>query len=194
MRWVDVMRSVGLVVLDLQAPGLQQLARVPGEADVHDGVPAAVGDEGTQPRAVGQGRLPSLHGRHEAREREDARRRRSLAPEPERVAHHRAHREPAEDGALRADAGALPQVVVEVGEPAEGGVKGLGVGIADAGNDVPVVARQAGSVSGARGVTTCRRRRGSSASARPSRSCSSAPRPWWRTSRPAGSPAAARSR
>src|SRR3954447_4275214 len=49
-------------------------------------------------------------------------------------------------------------------------------------------------VSGPRGVTTCSRRCGSSTSASPSRSCSSAPRPWCRTSRPAGSPPAGRSR
>ena len=93
---------------------------------------------------VGQCRLPPLHGRDEAREREDARRRRSFAREPERVAHHRAHREPAEDGALRADAGVSPKLVVEGGELGEGGVKALRIGVADTGNDVPVVARQAG--------------------------------------------------
>src|SRR5829696_5248728 len=53
---------------------------------------------------------------------------------------------------------------------------------------------QPGRVSGARGVSTCRRRFGSRTSPSPSRSCSSAPRPWWRTRSPSGSPAAGRSR
>ena len=45
---------------------------------------------------------------------------------------------------FRADAGALPQLVVELGEPGECGMERVGIGVADAGNDVPVVARQAG--------------------------------------------------
>ena len=94
-------------------------------------------------RAVGQGRLPPLHSRDEARERENARRCRPPARQPERVAHHGAHGEAAEDGALRADAGVLPHPVVEVGELGEGGVKGVGIRVADAGDDVPVVSRQA---------------------------------------------------
>src|ERR1700742_423521 len=52
---------------------------------------------------------------------------------------------------------------------------------------------QPGSCSGPRAETTRSRPAGSSASASPSRSCSSVPRPWWRTRRPSGSPAAGRS-
>ena len=58
----------------------------------------------------------------------------------ERVAHHGAHREAAEHRALGRDAGALPELVVERGERVVGGAERLGVGVADARHDVPVVA------------------------------------------------------
>ena len=84
--------------------------------------------------------LPAVDDRDEAREREDPGRRRAVGAQAERVAHHRAHREAAEHRPLRRDAGALPQLVVEGGELRVGGVEGVGVGIADARHDVPVVA------------------------------------------------------
>ena len=92
------------------------------------------------PVRLGQVRLPALHGRDEAAEREDAGRRGAVGAEAERVAHHRAHREAAQHRALGADARALPELVVERGELAIGGPEGVGVGIAHARDDVPVVA------------------------------------------------------
>ena len=71
------------------------------KSTVHDRVAAAVGDE--HAGAAGAARevgLPALDDRDEAREGEDAGRRRAVGPEAERVAHHRAHREAAEDGVL----------------------------------------------------------------------------------------------
>src|ERR671924_268318 len=51
-----------------------------------------------------------------------------------------------------------------------------------------------GSESGPRGAIPSRRRSGSRTSKSGTRSCSSAPRPWKRTKRPSGSPAAGRTR
>ena len=93
-----------------------------------------------------QVRLPALDGGDEAREGEDPGGRRAVGTEPERVAHHRAHREAAEHGALGRDAGALPQRVVERAELAVRGVERVGVRVADARHDVPVVARPAGEL------------------------------------------------
>ena len=194
VRRVDVVRGVGLVVLDGQAAGLEQLAGAARERDVHDRVVAAVGDERARARAVGERGLPAVDGRDEAGEGEDAGGRRAVRAEPQRVAHHRAHREAAEDGPLRGRARALPQLVVQLRERAVGGVERVVVGVADARHDVPVVPRPARELQRRARRTTCNRRSGSSTSARPSRSCSSAPRPWWRTTRPAGSPSAGRSR
>ena len=60
--------------------------------------------------------------------------------EPERVAHHRAHREAAEHGPLRTEPRALPQLVVEAGELVVRGVEGVVVRVADSRHHVPVVA------------------------------------------------------
>ena len=141
---IDVVGGVGLVVVDLEPGGLEQVAGAPREADLHHGVEAAVGDEGTQVRPAAGIRPPALDGGDEAREGEDPRRRRAPAVEPERVAHDRAHREPAEHGLRGRDAGALPQVVVERGERRVRGAEGVRVGVADARHDVPVAARPAG--------------------------------------------------
>ena len=59
VRGVDVVRGVGLVVLDGQAAGLEQLPRAAGEVDVHDRVVAAVGDERARAGAVGERRAAS---------------------------------------------------------------------------------------------------------------------------------------
>ena len=63
--------------------------------------------------------------------------------QPHRVAHHRAHREAAEHGAGGLDAGLGPEPVVQLGERLAGGVEGVVVGIADARDQVPVVAGRA---------------------------------------------------
>ena len=62
-----------------------------------------------------------------------------------------------------------------------------GPGSRRAGRDTSGSRASPAGCSGARGATTCRRRLGSSTSASPIRSCSSLPRPWWRTSSPCGS-------
>src|SRR5438045_3705951 len=82
----------------------------PPESDCADRVAAAAGDE--RARRAGAARevgLPALDDRDEAREREDARGRRAVRAETERVAHHRAHREAAEHRLLGREPGALPQ-------------------------------------------------------------------------------------
>ena len=66
---------------------------------------------------------------------------RALGREAQRVAHHRPHRKAAEDRALGADAGSLPELVVEAGQAVEGRVEGVVVGVAHPRNHVPVVAR-----------------------------------------------------
>ena len=85
-------------------------------------------------------RLPSLDDGYEAGEREDAGRGRPVSAQTQRVAHHRAHGEPAEHRPLRRDSGALPDLVVEVGQLPVRGVEGLRIRVADARDDVPVVA------------------------------------------------------
>src|ERR1700704_4853732 len=87
---------------------------------------------------------PALDGRDEAGECEDAGGRWSIGAERERVAHHGAHREAAEDGLRGRDAGALPQLVVKPAEQLVGGAERVRVRKADARDDVPVVARPAG--------------------------------------------------
>ena len=71
-------------------------------------VPVRSASEGCQPSTVGtkpeKARMPAGAGRSRA--------------EPERVAHHRAHREAAEHRPLRRRAGALPQLVVQLRERA----------------------------------------------------------------------------
>ena len=94
--------------------------------------------------AAGEVGLPAVDDRDEAREREDPRRRGAVGAEPERVGHHRAHREAAEHGPPGRDPGALPQLVVEARERRVGGVERVVVGVADARHDVPVVAGPAG--------------------------------------------------
>ena len=140
---IDVVRGVGLVVLHGQPARLEQLARAAGEADLHDRVAAAVGDERAHALPALEIGLPAVDDGDEAREGEDPGGRRAVGPEAERVAHHRAHREAAQHGLPRAEAGARPQLVVQGGELGVGGVEGVGVGIADAWHDVPVVARPA---------------------------------------------------
>jgi hypothetical protein len=107
-----------------------------------------VGDERAEFGAVIEAGAPTFDGWDEARHRKDPGRRRTIGSERERVAHHRPHREAAEHGALRPEAGALPQLVVELGEQGVGGVEGLGLGKADARYDVPVAARPSRQLQG----------------------------------------------
>ncbi len=87
---------------------------VRANCDVDHRVAAAVRDERREALRGRSATAASRHGRDEAGEGRMPRRRRPVGAEAERVAHHRAHREAAEHGPLRADARALPQLVVEV--------------------------------------------------------------------------------
>ena len=104
---------------------------------------APVRDEDLQLRPAGEVALPALHDGDEPGEGKDPRRRRPVGAEPERVAHHRPHREAAEHGALGADARALEQLVVEGRQLPVRGVERLRIRIADPRHDVPVVAGRA---------------------------------------------------
>ena len=61
-----------------------------------------------------------------------------VGAEPERVAHHRAHREAAEDRLLRGQSGALPEGIVEVRERRVGGSESVRIRISDPRHRVPV--------------------------------------------------------
>ena len=68
------------------------------------------------PRRLSRSGVPALDGRHEAAQGEDRRRRRAALAEPDRVGHHRAHRETTEHGPLPADAARAKQLVAEAGQ------------------------------------------------------------------------------
>ena len=185
---VDVVPAVGLVVLDLQAAWSAAARAARGRTPTSiTGSRGAVGDEHAQPGAArGPAASPRRSGMKPEKARIPAGAGRSAA-EAEGVAHHRSHREAAQHGPLGADPGARPQLIVELGERPVGGGEGVGIGVADARHQIPVVAgRSRRACSGARGLTTCRRRAGSSTSASGSRSSSSVPRPWCSTSSPLG--------
>ena len=92
---------------------------------------------------VGQARAPALEHGDEPGEGEYPGGRGPVGAEPERVAHHGAHREAAEHGLRGTQAGALPQLVVQRRQLAVGRVERLGVGIADTRHEVPVKAGRA---------------------------------------------------
>src|SRR3954469_1803460 len=71
VRRVDLVARVGLVVLDRQAGGPEQLVRATAEPDLHDRVAATVGDERAQPRPPVEVGLPAVDDRDEAGEGED---------------------------------------------------------------------------------------------------------------------------
>jgi hypothetical protein len=180
---------VRFVVLDVHAALLEQVPSPVREADLHDRVAAPVGDEDS--RRSRQLRLPVLDDRNEAREGEDPCRRRTVrdrararssSPSPSRS--RRAPSAPASDpAASRSRRGSRPAA----GRRRER----LGVAL-DARDDVPVITRAAEGESAARSDDGVAARvevvaeRGD----RPS----SAPRPWWSTRSPAGSPTGGRSR
>src|SRR3954454_14005495 len=152
-RWLDKCRAnlvvrVGFGVLDAKAGGPEQLVRATAEPDLHDRVAATVGDERAPARPPVEVGLPAVDDRDEAGEGEDPGGRRPGGAEPERVAHHGAHGEAAEDGPLRPEPGPRPQRVVEGGERGVGGMEGVGVGVADARHDVPVMPGPAGQRQG----------------------------------------------
>ena len=89
-------------------------------------------------------RLPAVDRGDEAAEGHHPRRRGAVRAEAERVAHDRAHAEPAEHRVLRLGAGALPGLVVEAGELLVRRVERVVVREPDARHDVPVLARPAG--------------------------------------------------
>ena len=94
--------------------------------------------------AARERRLPALDRGHEAGEGEDPRRCRPVRPEAERVAHHRAHREAAEDGGPGATPVRSQCSSWKSASRAVGGVERDGIRVADARHDVPVMARPAG--------------------------------------------------
>ena len=136
--WRQHRSEVGFEVGDVEPAGGQQLTGRPCELDIHHRVAAAVCDE--HARVALQVRLPAVDRGDEAAEGHDPRGRRTVRAEAERVAHDRAHREPAEDRVLGRRSGALPRLVVEAGELGVGGLEGVLVGEADARHDVPVLA------------------------------------------------------
>ena len=138
---VDLVAAGALAVVDGQSGAAQEVAGGLGEPDADHVVVTAVGDEHGQFAAVGQRRLPALDRRDEAAEGEDPRRRRPIRFEAERVAHHRAHRESAEDRPLLPDPGSLPGPIVEIGERPPRRFEALRIRIADPRNGVPVAAR-----------------------------------------------------
>ncbi len=142
---VDVVGGVGLEIGDRESRRLKQITRSSGKRDVHDRVLAAMGDEHRHRLAGDQVGFPAVDRRDEAGEREDPGGRGPVAGKPERVAHHRAHREATEHGPCGREAGALPRGVMERGELVVGGVERVGIRIADARHRVPVVARPAGN-------------------------------------------------
>ena len=86
--------------------------------------------------------LPAVDRRDEAGEREDAGGRGAVGAEAERVTHHRAIEKPPKI-VCRAPRPVPPTARRGSSASFERGVEGVGVGIADARDDVPVVARPA---------------------------------------------------
>jgi hypothetical protein len=140
VRRVYLVADVGLVILDLEAAGLEQLSGATGETDLDDRVGPAVGDEGSRSESVLETWPPTVDDRNEAAEGENPCHRRPVGPQGHRVAHHGPHRETAEHSAGGLDPGLLPEPVVKVGQGGAGGVEGVVVGVADPGNQIPVVA------------------------------------------------------
>ena len=115
--------------------------------------------------AAGELGLPAVDRRDEAGEGEDRRGRRAAGPEAERVAHHRAHREAAEDGLLRAAGRSAPTARRgrrRACRRRRGTCRGRGS--RRAARRTSGCPGQPGIVSGARGVTTWSRCSGSSTS------------------------------
>ena len=150
VRGVDVVRRARLVVADVDAAGARAThapTRANSTSMIGSARPCAM--NARRPcRSASEGCQPSTVGTKPEKD-EQPRRRRPLARQPERVAHHRAHRESAEHGPLRPDARPLPELVVEGGELPVRGPERVRVGVADARHDVPVVARPAGQREGA---------------------------------------------
>src|ERR1700759_1289602 len=113
------------------------------KSDVDPGVFRSVADERAQHRPIVERWLPAFDCRDEAREGEHTGGRRSITAERERVAHPAPHREATEHGALWPDPRLLPQLIVELCEQCIGGGERLRIGVADAWDDVRVVATPA---------------------------------------------------
>ena len=97
------MRKRVLPVQHVGAGVLEELLRASAPLDCDHRVVGSVADRDRRQRAL-EVELEALDGRHEAAQRDDPRGARPVGAEPERVAHHRALRETAEDGALGRDA------------------------------------------------------------------------------------------
>ena len=133
-----------------QAARLEQLAGAAGEADLHDRVAAAVGDEHARVLPAREVGLPPLDDRDEAREGEDPGRRRAVgardrasssSPSPSRSPRARSAPAPSP---VRSHSSSWKPASSRVGR-----VEGVVVGIADARHDVPVVARASPAASAA---------------------------------------------
>jgi len=140
------------MILPLGAPSFSEALRYGAEVFhtlkkvLHGkGLNTAVGDEGAQAGlgAAGDVGRPAVDGRDEAREGEDPGGRRARWVQAQGIGHHRTHGEPTEDRLGGRQAGALPELVVERRKLGVCREERVGIGIADTGNHVPVLARPA---------------------------------------------------
>src|SRR5207248_11324610 len=102
----------GLAVVHVEAGGLQQLASAASKFDVDYGIAPAVRDQDGHAGPGGEVRLPPVDRGNESGEREDPRGPGPVARQPQRIAHDRAHRQPAEHSTLGGETRALPTPVV----------------------------------------------------------------------------------
>ncbi len=192
---VDVVSCLGLAVVDLEACRLQQVPGGASERHVDHRVPPTMGDEHARAAVAGQVRVPALDRGDEAGEGEDPGRGRAVGVQPQGVAHHRAHREPAEHGRGRAGSRSGPRAR-RAAEPGRRGRRGRCPG--------PDSRRAGRGTSGSREIPAAaaaraERRRAAGAGDRARRPAAADPARWCRgrdgaPAVPAASPAAGRSR
>src|SRR5438105_3178860 len=134
---VDRVRQRRLAIAHLRAGSFEQLLRAAAELDGDHVVERPVADRDRRQRRL-EVELEALDDGDEAGEGDDRRRPRSILAEPERVAHHGALREAAEDRVLRRDPGLSRERVEPAGGAVEGRVERLRVGRRDAAERVPM--------------------------------------------------------
>ena len=134
---IDGVRKWVLAVEDVRPGLLETLFRRAAPLDSDDRVVDAVADRNRRQRRREVDLEPFDLG-EEAAERENPRRPGTTRAEPERVAHHRALREPAEHGSLRRDPGLGRESVEELGRELIGGQKAVRRRIAELAELVPV--------------------------------------------------------
>ena len=183
------MRKRRLAVEDVRAGLLEELLRATAPLDPDHRVVGPVADRDRRQGPL-EVELEALDGRNEPAQRDDSRGAGAVGPETERVAHHRALGEPAEDRALRRHAGLRCELVQQSSDHPVGGQERVGRRVPQLAQHVPVRASGRKRERPARASPRAGAASGSSASSSGKRSFSSVPRPWKRTSAPSGSPVA----